>query len=686
MTTFAQRFAPTAAAAIVLTGLTVVAQPAVAAGPVPGSYVVLTPTRVLDTRTGAYGNRRGAVGAHGKAAVRVTGASGVPATASAVAITVSVVAAARSGSVTASTAGLAARPKVTTVQFRAGGRATDLAVVRPTRGRITLWNVSAGKVHLVADVLGYYVGGRPTADGALRMRSPKRAVDARVPAGGSLSPRLGRLAGLPGPAGAAAATVTVVNPSRAGSLIAYATATTRPSAPLLDYSARRSASQFAVLPVSDVQQLTLRNTSKRSVRVFIDVTGWFPDGPAATARTQQVVAANRIYRDGALPAHRSDAVRVLGKGGVPRRGVSSVVVSTRVSGPTRAGVLVGGSRAAPIVTSFRAAQRATGEAILRVHNSRVTLRNASTGRLALEVDVVGYIVSSTISPPVAPSVARYANDLKRVRSAQDLNDNENLMNQHGQGDAGAGFVLLDLGAQTVTAPLSPSNPGIALALTGDGRRTVRISYPDLVAIIKSYIDGIATGGRHVLLAVGTNNGGDWSTYRAGPRGRHFANVLINPLATYGAPLDVSVVGANDIESQFASTEAQAEDWETAYFANTSADLIYNGALNDCPTVFGDRSTCAFGWTQADYGRLTRHVEQGRNRTMVLPQIYFPVQAVQWANVYAHAGPLRFVGSLTQFASDPTTYRPAQGWAALTRALQWRVAAPGLPRAVDILTP
>jgi hypothetical protein len=101
-------------------------------------------------------------------------------------------------------------------------------------------------------------------------------------------------------------------------------------------------------------------------------------------------------------------------------------------------------------------------------------------------------------------------------------------------------------------------------------------------------------------------------------------------------------------------------------------------------VFGDRSSCAFGWTQRQWWRLAHHVEGGRNRTRVLPQIYFPVQAVQWANLYSNnGGGLRFVGSLTQFAADESTLRPEQGWAALYRALQWQVANPGLPRAVDI---
>jgi hypothetical protein len=674
-----RRTAPFLAAALACSGSVALAAPATAAAAAAGSYVATRPTRVLDTRTGAFGNRRGAVGAHGKVAVKVTGASGVPAGASAVALTITVVAPTRAGSITAAPAGMRTRPNVTNVEFGAGRGATDLAIVRPTNGRISLWNDSAGKVQLVADVLGYYRGGTPHKDGTLRVRPPKRLVTfahGLIKPGRTLSPRLG----LPGTAGAVAATVTVVDPGRSGSLIAFAANTTRPAAPLLDFTAGHSVSQFAVLPVSDIQQLSLVNASKGSLHVLVDVVGYFTAGAAATAHTEQTVAANRIFHDALLPAHRSDAVRVLGRGGVPRTGVAAVVVSARVSGASRSGSLVAGSRATPIVATFHAGQRVTGQAIIAVHDGKVALRNASGGRLALEVDVVGYVVSAGISPPSATSVARYPNDLVRPATDPGLTTNQDVMTAHGtaDGDAGATFVLLDLGAQSVTRPLSQAHPGVAITRTNP---VVRFTYPQLTTVLNAYLAalGAHSTGHDVTVAIGTNNDGDWGAYRATPRGRDWAN-LIDALS---APANVTVIGANDIEANFASTETQAQAWEDAYFANTTADLVFNGALNDCPTVFGDRSTCGFGWTQKQYWNLAHHLEAGHNRTQVLPQIYFPVQAVQWANVVATGGGLRFVGSLTEFAADSSTFRPAQGWAALYRALQWLVAAPHVPRAVDI---
>jgi hypothetical protein len=675
------------ATAATVAALTVALPPAAAAtSTVPGTYVATTPTRVLDTRTGAYGNHKGAVGPGRATAVRVTGNSGVAKGAAAVAVTISVVSATRSGSITASTYGVSAPPRVTNVQFRSGQATTGLAVVKVSTGRIDLWNMSKGRVQLVMDVTGYYVGGTPKADGALHLRTPKRVVDTRsglngfhkgaLGAGRTLAPDFAKLAGFPFNAGAVAAVVTVLSPTRSGSLIAYATGTTRPSSPLLDFTAGRAVSQYAVLPISDIQGLSLYNASSGSVQVLIDVIGFLTNGPAAVAAAQQVVAANRIFFAGTLPAHTSDRVLVLGRGGVPKANVAAVAVEVRVSRPGRTGTLVGGARQAPTVVSFGKGQRVSGHAILRVGNGAVTLRNTSGGALTLEVDVLGYIPSRSLTFPTVKSVARYPNDL-----TGDTTSDESIMSTLGaaDGDAGATFVLLDLGAQSIHPPLNAANPGVALALTDP---VVRLSYVQLTQILNSYLAALVqhSVGRAVTVAVGTNNDGDWSGYGAAARGADWGD-LIKGLTV---PAGVTVLGANDIESIFASTLAQARAWETAYFGATSADLVFNGALVGCPTVFGSTAACSFGWTQQDYVSLTRHVESGRNRVRVLPQIYFAVQAVQWANIYARSGNgLHFAGSLTELGADATTYAPRQGWGALVRALQWRVNSPSVLRMVDI---
>jgi hypothetical protein len=325
----------------------------------------------------------------------------------------------------------------------------------------------------------------------------------------------------------------------------------------------------------------------------------------------------------------------------------------------------------------------------------LNLFNASSGSVTVVVDVHGYVAPTTI-PPAAPSRARYANDLKNVPDAAATSDRA-LMDGHGCADAQAGarFVLLDLGAQSRTPgpsarPLSASNPGVALALTGTSpTNPERLRYPDLVTVLSGYLDGYKrcrSGATTVTVAIGTNNGGEYSGtngYPAAARGADWANLVIDPLASYASAHSVgaAVVGANDIEAAFSGTLAQAQQWEAAYFAATPASLIYNGDANSCPATFGvTGATCAFGWTQAQYYALAHN----GSRTLVLPQIFFPAEAVKWADIDATGGGgLLFIGALTEHARVPSQLAPDQGRAALYRAVSSVVANPSVTYGIDL---
>ncbi len=128
-------------------------QTAPAAVSIPGGFVALTPSRVLDTRSGV-----GAVVAGGAtAAVQVTGRSGVPVSGvSAVVLNVTVTQPTASGFVTVFGAG-ATRPGVSSLNFVKAQTVPNL-VVAPVGvgGKVALYNGSSGSVQLIADVSGYY--------------------------------------------------------------------------------------------------------------------------------------------------------------------------------------------------------------------------------------------------------------------------------------------------------------------------------------------------------------------------------------------------------------------------------------------------------------------------------------------------------------------------------------------------
>jgi hypothetical protein len=202
----------------------------------------------------------------------------------------------------------------------------------------------------------------------------------------------------------------------------------------------------------------------------------------------------------------------------------------------------------------------------------------------------------------------------------------------------------------------------------------------LVDAVDAYLNGYA-GAESApgTVAIATNNDGDWHKYPATPRGRDWANKVIDRLTV---PDGVHVAGAADIEAGFVSTRAQAQTWEDAYLAATPEPLYYVGSADGCPSTFGaTNATCRFGWTEKQYYALAHH----GTRIHVLPQVYTPANAVQWANIDATGGSgLTFAGALTERAAAPAqSQHPAQGWAALYRALSAHTDAPKVPAVVDL---
>src|ERR1035437_349915 len=142
-----------------LTSVVLAAGSASAAVTTPGGYTSLTPSRLLDTRTGV-GAPAGAVAAGGTVHLQVTGRGGVPASGvSAVVLNVTVTAPTSGGSITVYGDGTP-RPGVSNLNFVAGQTVPNL-VIAPVgaNGKVALYNGSGGTVQLIADVSGYYLAG-----------------------------------------------------------------------------------------------------------------------------------------------------------------------------------------------------------------------------------------------------------------------------------------------------------------------------------------------------------------------------------------------------------------------------------------------------------------------------------------------------------------------------------------------
>ncbi len=690
---------PVLAAVLVAALLTVLpaARPAAAAAPAAGSFVALSPSRVIDTRSGVGGVPKGAVGANATISGQIGGHGGVPTSGvSAVAVTISTVTPAQAGVIIAWATG-SAQPTTTNVQFAKGQQVSTLAVVPVSSGgAISLLNRSAGAVQLVVDVSGYFVGGSGSATGSFAPVAPVRVVDTRSGTGGNRKGALGAdatfgagIGGQPGvPSSGVSAvvvTITAVTPAQTGGLSAWADDTPRPGAINVQFAAGRAASNLAVVPVSGTGRIDLSNRSSGTVHVVVDVFGYFTGGVPTTAGTLGSLAPSRVLdtrngaagnRNGAIPANTTIGVQVGGNGGVPKSGVSAVVLTLSSVTPAATGVVTAwGTGAAPAVTSlqFKAGEQVSNLAIVPVSaTGAISIQNRSPGSLQLVADVSGYVLKSDLHAP-STSPSHY------VRNISGAGTDAGTMQAEGVADAGAKFVLLDIGAQL--------NNRTGVALSGS---TATLTYAELVTALQGYLDGFGAGSGATVAVATNNDASDWTHYPAGTRGQDWANQVVDQL-TPGT--GVTVVGADDIEGGFFSTEAQAQAWETAYLgAASTKKLIFAGSADGCPTTFGATGqTCAFGWTQAQYYSLAG----GKNPTQIqaLPQMYLPEQAVQWADIDVTGGrAMSFAGALTEHAACPTAGSPGcgfaalppnQGWAALYLALGTLTASPALPAVTDL---
>ena len=244
-----------------------------------GRFTSLTPTRLLDTRTGE--GRGGVVGAvpGGEAVdLQVTGIGGVPATGvTGVALNVTVDQPTRSGFITTWPTG-EPRPNASTHNFVPNLTVANLVLAKVgAGGRVSLFN-SSGQTHLIADVIGYF-----SADGgAFVPVSPQRLVDSRDGTGG-VSGQLGPGANVatplatgspvPGSAGAVVVNVTSVNSTAPSFLTAWPRGVGRPNASTMNPRPGVPVPNQAYLKLGTDGHLEVFNHSG-DTDVIVDVFGY----------------------------------------------------------------------------------------------------------------------------------------------------------------------------------------------------------------------------------------------------------------------------------------------------------------------------------------------------------------------------------------------------------------------------
>ncbi len=255
-----------------------------AASAVMGTYVPVTPFRLVDTRTGATNPATYAgktlVGAS-SLNVQVTGVGTVPLGAAAAVLNVTVTNTTQPGFITVFPEGTT-QPNVSNLNFTAAETvANQVTVPLSSAGGASFFN-SAGSTDLVVDVEGYY-SSTPAANGTglYNSISPVRALGALgfgAPVAANTSVPVtvtGTLTGVPATATAVVVSATAAHGTAASFLTVYpAGAASVPAVSNVNFSAGEAVANRVTVPVGTGGQIEVYNHSG-TVDVDIDVDGYY---------------------------------------------------------------------------------------------------------------------------------------------------------------------------------------------------------------------------------------------------------------------------------------------------------------------------------------------------------------------------------------------------------------------------
>jgi len=254
--------------------------------PSPGTFQAIPPRRVLDTRSG-LGGHAGLVASGQSIKVNVASARPVAAGAASVAvIEVTVPGNAPAGSLSVFPSGTAWDRRVTISLTGGGTIQRQLTVRLGADGGVTIRNNASRALHLMVEVAGFYVAGRPTLPGTFAALN-SRVLDTR--AGNPLAPG-GRLTlVLPGrggiPAGGASAVVLniAVLSAHATGLLSIKDGDGSEATTHIRFLGDRSAPQAMqtqrVVKLGSDGKLTFSQSSSSGVQLVLDLAGYFLPGP-----------------------------------------------------------------------------------------------------------------------------------------------------------------------------------------------------------------------------------------------------------------------------------------------------------------------------------------------------------------------------------------------------------------------
>ncbi len=247
----------------------------------PGGFIALAPARIVDTRSAG-----GKLAPNESRDVQVTGRAGVPdSNVSAVVVNVTVTEPTASGYLTAYPSGTA-RPTASNLNWTAGTTIPNLVTVKVgSNGMVSLFSFGTGSVHVVADVAGYYLGGRPVKPGMFVALAPARVLDTRssrpVAARASTPLSLTGRGGIPSSGvSAVVLNTTVTDTTAPGYLTAYPSSATPPTASNLNWSGPGTTiPNLVTVQLGSEGYVAFYNGSSGPTQVVADTAGYYLAAP-----------------------------------------------------------------------------------------------------------------------------------------------------------------------------------------------------------------------------------------------------------------------------------------------------------------------------------------------------------------------------------------------------------------------
>jgi hypothetical protein len=237
-------------------------------------YVPVTPSRIIDTRNGT-GTPKAQIAGNTNVTMTLATGAPIPTTAGSALVNITIVApASPNGWIAVLPGGTTAGNSA--VSYVGGTNASSTAVKLGAGGKITIVNHGGAAIDVIIDAEGYF-GTQSTEGAGLRLLPAVRVLDqSAVAADATIDLAIGGTHGLPTRDIAGALVCLQVTSATAGGyLTAWPIGQAEPAVSHAQFPVTNARGDLVAVPTGTDGKIHIRNHSKGTVRIIVDLEGWF---------------------------------------------------------------------------------------------------------------------------------------------------------------------------------------------------------------------------------------------------------------------------------------------------------------------------------------------------------------------------------------------------------------------------